>query len=113
MPKKKKKPYFHNNVEAIKDTPDEYFLPPDGENVLFEEFMDWKIHGYDIPSTVLCIIREHKPNGKIKEHVYQRRHAANRKIRRMIYDGHEFSIVDREGCQHVVPTLPEYDDPLA
>ena len=108
MPKRKKKPYFHNNVEALKDAPDDCF--PDLE---FDELMEWKLHGYEIPATVLCIIREHKPNGKIKEHVYQRRHAANRKIRRMIYDGHEFSIVDREGCQHVVPTLPEYDDPLA
>ena len=112
MPKRKKKPYFHNNVEAIKDAPDEYFLPPNGQ-ITYEDFMEWKLNGYEIPATVLCIIREHKPNGKIKEHVYQRRHAANQKIKRMIYDGHEYSIVDHEGCQHVVPNLPEYDDPLA
>ena len=108
MPKRKKKPYFHNNVRNIQDAPLECF-----PGLEFDEFMDWKISGYEIPATVLCIIREQKANGKIKEHIYQRRHAANRKIKQMIYDGHEFSIVDREGCQHVTPTIPEYDDPLA
>ena len=108
MPKKKKKPYFHNNVEAYQEAPAELF-----ESIEFEDFIDWKIKGYEIPSTVLCIIREYKDNGKIKEHVYQRRHAANRKMKQLVMAGHRFNVIDQEGCQEIIPTLPEYDDPLA
>jgi hypothetical protein len=59
------------------------------------------------------MIREQKPNGKIKEHIYQRRHAANKKIKELIYAGHEFTLIDHEHCEHVNPTFIEYDDPLA
>jgi hypothetical protein len=107
--KRRKKPYFHNNVEAIRAAPAEYFRDPHGNLLSFDEFMDWKCGGYSIPATVLCIIKEYKPNGKVKEHTYQRGYAANRKIKQMIMDGHEFSIVDNEGCQQVIPTLPTYN----
>ena len=105
--RRRKKPYFHNNVEAIRAAPAEYFEPLE-----FDALMDAKLYGYHIPATVLCIIKEYKPNGKVKEHTYQRGYAANRKIKQMIMDGHQFSIVDHGGCQHVTPTLPIYDDPL-
>ena len=107
MPKRKK-PYFHNNVEAIRDAPDEYFMPLE-----YDTLMDAKLHGYHLPATVLCIIKEYKHNGKVKEHIYQRGYAANRKIKQMIMEGHEFTVIDQDGCQHVVPTIPLYDDPLA
>ena len=32
----KKKPYFHNNVEALIKAPAEFF-----ESIEFDEFMDW------------------------------------------------------------------------
>jgi len=105
---KRKKPYFHNNVEAIREAPDEYFIPLE-----YDILMDAKLAGYQLPATVLCIIKEYKKNGKVKEHIYQRGYAANRKIKRMIMEGHEFTLIDQEGCQHIIPTIPEYDDPLA
>ena len=104
----KKRKYFPNNWKPIKDAPEEAFPP-----IEFEDFIDWKIKGYEIPSTVLCIIREYKTNGKVKEHVYQRRHAANRKMKQLVQAGHRFNVIDQEGCQEVIPVLPEYDDPLA
>ena len=80
----------------------------------FEEFMDWRVLNIELPATVLCIIKEHKPNGKIKEHVYQRGYAANRKIKQLILNEQEFTVVDHEGCQQIYPdSLPLYDDPLA
>ena len=109
----KKKPYFPNYADQLRNAPDDVIRDIDGDLLPFDDFMDAKFGGALLPPGILCMIREHKANGKIKEHVYQRRYAANQKIKRMIYDGHEFSIVDREGCQHVVPTIPEYDDPLA
>ena len=108
MPKRKKKPYFHHNVDAIKEAPLDCF-----PGLEFVDLMDCNISGYEIPASVLCIIREHTHTGKRKEHVYQRRHAANKKIKKLILEGKEFTIIDHQGCQHIDNTIPEYDDPLA
>ena len=108
MPKKKRKPYFHHNVDAIKDAPLECFPTLD-----FEILMDAKLGGYDLPATVLCIIREHTHTGKRKEHVYQRRHAANRKINQLHLEGKEFTVIDHEGCMHFDNIIPQYHDPFA
>ena len=63
----KKKPYFPNNWKAIKDCPDSFFF-----QIPFDEFMDWKVFGYEIPSSINCIIREHNlDTGKVSEYVYQ------------------------------------------
>ena len=63
----KQKPYYPNNWEAISNAPDECF-----ETLPFEQFMDWKIAGWELPSSIDCIIREHNlETGKITEHVYR------------------------------------------
>jgi len=114
MPKRKKKPYFDNHTAALMAAPDEAFTDPNGEPLAFDDFMKWRVHSIELPPTVLCIIKEHKSNGKIKEHVYQRGYAANRKIKQLILNEQEFTVVDHEGCQHIYPdSLPLYDDPLA
>ena len=38
---KRKKPYFHNTVEAIREAPDEYFIPME-----YDILMDAKLAGY-------------------------------------------------------------------
>ena len=59
--------YYPNNWEAISDAPDEMFDQCD-----VEDFFIWKLNGWDLPSSVLCVMRaEHKDTGKIKEHVYK------------------------------------------
>ena len=114
MPKKRrKKPYFHNNADAIMAAPDEAFRSHKDDLPTFDDFMNWRVCEIVLPATVLCIIKEHKPNGKIKEHVYQRGYAANRKIKQLILNEQEFTVVDHDSCQHVTPSLPLYDDPLA
>ena len=105
MPKRKAKPYFKNRIEAIQKIPSEMFEPMDYDMVMNAN--------YSFPPTVLCIIREHKHSGRVKEHIYQRGYAANRKIKQLITNEQEFTIIDQEGCQHIYPTLPLYDDPLA
>ena len=72
----KKKPYFHNNVKAIQDVPAECF-----DSIPFDEFMDWKIGGWELPSTCNYIIRERNLNtGKVKEYVFQYHGAAQNKL---------------------------------
>ena len=107
---KKKKPYFHNNVEAIREAPAEYFIP-----IPFDEFMDWKICGYEIPSSVNCIIRERSlKTGKVKEYVYQRPMAARKKLEKRMESGeYEFTVCNEEAIHLLTPRPEDYDDPLA
>ena len=42
----KKKPYYPNNWKAYKDAHHSFFLPMD-----YEDFMDWKIGGYEMPAS--------------------------------------------------------------
>ena len=62
-----KQPYYPNNWRAFKDAPDETF-----ETLTFDEFMDWKIGGWELPSSCNYIIREQNLNtGKIKDAIGQ------------------------------------------
>ena len=111
MSKKKKKPYFPNNWKELKNVPAEFF-----DDLSFEEFMDWKIAGWELPSSVSCIIREKNlSSGKITEHVYQREHAARRKAQSIMNKGEsEFYVCSRDAIHYMYPKLvEEYDDPLS
>ena len=107
----KKKPYFHNNVKAIQDVPAECF-----DSIPFDEFMDWKIGGWELPSTCNYIIRERNLNtGKVKEYVFQYPGAAQNKLRqRMELGACEFVVADHDAVHILTPNMEEdYDDPLA
>mgnify|MGYP003151086975 FL=1 len=107
----KKKPYYHNNWREYKEAPDCFFIP-----LTYDEFMDWKIGGWQLPSSVSCIIRERKSNGKIKEHAYKNIGNAQRKIKSLLKEGtSEFTVCDNDAVQLLHPNHKEdlYDDPLA
>ena len=106
-----KKKYYHNNWAAIKDAPAELFIP-----MPFDEFMEWKIAGYEIPSSVNCIIRERDLNtGKVKEYVYQRPMAAKKKLEERMQAGEfEFTVCNDDAIHLLTPIEEDpYDDPLA
>lgn len=97
---KKKKKYFPNNWKAIAEAPSSFFA-----ELPFEEFMDWKVFGYEIPSSIDCIIREQNiETGKVKEYVYNTRGHAERKVRSMMKEGvSEFLLCNEEGIHHLFP----------
>ena len=107
----KKKPYFPNNWKAIKDTPAEAFSLPQGY-LSFEEFMDWKVAGYELPSSVVCIIREKNlRTGKVKEHVYQKPSAAQDKINTIMSKAEsELTVCHEDQIDHLYPKYMEEDD---
>ena len=109
--KKKKIPYCHNNWAAIQGCPAEWF-----EDIAFDEFMDWKIAGWELPSTVNCMIREtNLETGKVKEYVYSRAGDAKNKARAIMAEGvSEFVVATAETIHYMQPQeVPPYDDPLA
>ena len=84
--------YFPNNWEAIKEAPEEYFEP-----CSWEDFEEWKLSGWDLPSSVSCIIRaQNKDTGQVHEHTYK--HARRAKQRLLKYmdsdDQYEITICD-------------------
>tara|TARA_R100000458_G_C8218177_1_gene203419 strand:+ start:146 stop:484 length:339 start_codon:yes stop_codon:yes gene_type:complete len=109
--KKKKKPYFPNNWDAIADAPSKWFHP-----IPFDEFMDWKIGGYELPSSINCIIRETRiDTGEVTEYVYQTAGRARNKAVQIMDEGvSEFVVCTHEELHYVSPEFAEdYDDPLA
>ena len=70
-----KKRLFANNWKEYRDTPHEYF-----PEVPFNEYMEWRVLGWEILPTHCCIIRATTVTGKVKEYSYKRWTAANKKI---------------------------------
>ena len=91
-----KKKYYPNNYDAFREAPHEWF-----GSIPFDELMDWKIGGWEIPSSVACMIRETTKTGKVKEHIYSRKRWANKKIKELLVKGHEFTIAADNELAHV------------
>ena len=110
----KKKPYYHNNWKEYKQAPDQFFIP-----LPFDEFMNWKVGGWEIPSSVACIIRENNyVTGKVTEHVYKKEGAARNKAKKIMMEAKsEFVVCGHETIHHLFPTIGDkqeelYDDPF-
>ena len=71
----------------------------------FEDIMDWKVGGWDLPSSVSCIIRvTDSETGRIKEYVYSNMKSAIKFCNKLMGEGHEFVIVDDEQVHLMVPS---------
>ena len=94
-----KKKYFHNNWKEYKDSPDDFFYDHS-----FEDFMNWKVMGWELPSSVSCIIREtDTKTKKVKEHVYSKRSYAIKKVEDLVQQQKEFTIVDEYEVHQMYP----------
>jgi len=96
-----KKEYYPNNWQEYKDADDDAFIPH-----TFEEIMSWKVGGWELPSSVCCVIRvTNVETKKVKEHVYSKRSAAQAKVDQLIdMPGIEFTVCDHEAIHHLAPT---------
>ena len=102
----KKKRYYPNKLKQLRAVPDEMFEP-----IEFDEFMDWKIAGWQIPNEVLCIIREEDPeSGKVREFTYKREHAARKKTKEIMEAGYLFTICTANHLEHMKPEEDWADD---
>jgi hypothetical protein len=101
------KRYYPNNWEHFKDAPDEMFEPH-----LFDEVMEWKVAGWELPSSVCCIIRVRDTKTyKVKEHVYMRESAAQNKVRQLMHTPDiEFTVCNHEAIHHLTCEAIDNDD---
>ena len=96
-----KKKYFPNNWKAIKDAPYQFF-----ESIPFDEFMDWKMMGWEIPSSVAAIVREQDlKTGEVKEYIYNTISGANKRCKRIMKESKsEFLVCTHDDIAHMFPT---------
>jgi|TARA_B100000085_G_scaffold279499_1_gene302914 hypothetical protein len=103
------KGYFPNKWRKIKDIDSSYF-----EQIPYEEVMEWKIAGWELTHNVCCVIRAtNLQTNKVREYVYQRRHAAESKIQKFLNARtHELVICDAEAVYYVHPKMlsDDYND---
>ena len=94
------KKYFPNNYDRIAKAPASWFM-----SIEYDDFMDWKMNGWDIPESHDCIIRTiNCKTGKIKEFVYQQHKSARNKVRKLIMEQEEeFVIATHDHIQHMKP----------
>ena len=97
--------YYPNNWQEYKDAPDEMF-----EQHTFEEIMSWKVAGWELPSSHCCIIRTTTSKGRIKEFAYQKRSAAEAKVKALMNNGAEFTICTDEVIHFVSPDFTDVID---
>ena len=102
----KKKPYYPNNWKKIKAVPAEYF-----DALSVEDFMEWRLYNWEIPSSVACIIREENSvTGLITEYTYSKPSAAKAKVKQLMDAGHDFVIANEEEVVDMKPLLEELND---
>ena len=99
------KKYFPNKWSKYKKAPAKLFQP-----IAFDDFMDWKISGWEIPHEVSCIIREENViTGKIKEYVYKTDLGAKRKIKKLMdANESEFTVCSVDNIHYMKPEV--FDD---
>jgi hypothetical protein len=92
--------YFPNKWEMYNEAPPEMF-----EQHSFEEVMDWKVGGWELPSDVVCIVRATNVNtGKTREYTYRRQDAAERRIEKLMErEDIEIIIAGHEAVHHLYP----------
>lgn len=101
-----KKDYFPNNWQEYKDLEDDHFIPH-----TYEEIMSWKVAGWELPSSVCCIIRVSDiETKKVTELVYQKQSAAQAKVNALINTPNvEFTVVDHDSIHFLTPADFEND----
>ena len=96
----KKPKYFPNNWKAYKSSPDEFFIP-----LTYNDFFNWKVMGWALPSSIDCIIRE-ETNGKITEKVYSQSKAARKYLETAMQTKDPktvYTIVNQDAVQVLYP----------
>ena len=59
---------FPNKWRKYKETPASMF-----QSILYDDVMEWKIAGWELPTNIACIIRaKNLEDSKDTEHVYRR-----------------------------------------
>jgi len=91
--------YFPNNVREIQNAPDHLFI-----GLPFDELLDWKVNGYELPDSVFCLMRiTDKDTKLVTERYYNTRHYAKKRLAKCIQQGFEVVMVSNDGIYYIEP----------
>ena len=93
----KRNQYFPNKWKQFADIPSEKYEP-----FPFDLLMDMK-DMWELKRTHVCVVREENEEGQIKEHAYQRVHAAKKKVSQLINNSKEFTVLTYDAMHHISP----------
>ena len=95
---------FPNNWEQWANAPDDMFCEH-----TFEEVMEWKVAGWELPSNVHSIVRSTDQDTKqITEKWYKTPSRARRRVEKLMNaGGYEITVVNHESIHHLYPKTNE------
>ena len=103
----KKRKYYPNNWDAIKNCPANYFPAME-----YDDFAAWKIHGYQIPSSHYSIVRiENKDEGTFEEYTYKTEHHTKMRLKKEAGTNTEITIATDDGVFHLLPNRLDFNNP--
>ena len=93
--------YYPNKVKQIQALPSKHF-----ESIDFEDLMDWKLGGYELPEGVVCLLRERNfKTNRVSEYTYQQMSAAKRRTHKILKQGDsELTICTHTQVAHIDAT---------
>ena len=101
-----KRKYYPNNWDAIKQCPPHYF-----PEMPYDEFRDWKVFGYQLPSSHYGIVRiEDKDTGKIEEFTYKTEHHIRNRLKKEVGRNAEITIATDDGVYHLQPNRIDFNN---
>ena len=100
-----KRKYYPNNWDEIQKAPDDYF-----PSMPFEEFEDWKVFGYVLPSPVFGIIRSESKD-KVEEYTYKSEYQAKERVKKELAKNKRITLCTMEGVWHIKPYPLEFNNP--
>ena len=93
----KQKNYFPNKWKQFHDIPSNKYEP-----FPFDLLMDMK-DMWELKRTHICVVRAENKKGQIKEHAYQRIHAAKKKVSELMKNSKEFMVLTYDAIHHIKP----------
>ena len=93
----KPKGEFPNKYKQFAAIPSDKYEP-----FPFDLLMDMK-DMWELKRSHVCVVREEKLNGKIKETAYQRLHAAKKKVCDLMKNSKEFTVMTYDAIHHISP----------
>ena len=94
-----KRKYYPNNWEAIRGCPASYF-----PEMAYTDFEDWKIYGYQLPSSHFGIVRiEDLDKGTIEEFNYKSEYHTKQRLKKEMKGNKKVTLATMEGVYHLMP----------
>ena len=103
----KKRKYYPNNWDAIKQCPPHYFPAME-----YEDFRDWKIFGYQLPSSHYALVRiDDRDKGTIEEYTYKTEHHTKQRLMKEMKGNKHVTIATMDGVYHLLPNPLDFNNP--